>query len=362
MRPRLKPILRRVERDHRTLQFGVHPSHAVMLTEVEPAVRELIDGLDGSRPLRQVVAESGLGAKATCELIAMLTEHGLIEDAASWPGALAELDVAERDRLRPELDRLSLVSSDGGMGTLARRRAAQVRVYGAGRIGAQVTTLLAAAGVGHICVVDPGTARPEDLVPGGLGRSAVGMPREDGAVARVREIAPEVNAWPGRIASRLTDGAAQPDLVILAPVTPLDPVLVHELLAERIPHLLAAAFEGHGTIGPLVVPGSTACLNCLDHTRRDADPCWPKVSARLGGHPPGEIACDAALSSLVAAKAAGYALSFLDRAHAETEATADVTNGTVHVFPDGRWRRRSWQPHPDCGCGREDVASLRMVA
>ncbi|MFC0866240.1 ThiF family adenylyltransferase [Sphaerimonospora cavernae] len=358
MRPRLKPVLRRVERDDRTLQFGVHPSHAIMLAEVEPAVRRLIDRLDGSRTLEQIVAESDLGEDATRELVGMLAAHGLIEDAAVPPGPLANLDRAERDRLRPELDRLALTSADGGMGALTRRRAARVRIYGAGRVGAQVTSLLAAAGVGHICVVDPGTARPQDVAPGGLGRQEIGMPREDGAVAVAMRIAPDVNAWPGRAASRPADRAPHPDLVVLAPVGPLDPLLVRELTAEGITHLPATAFEGHGSVGPLVVPGRPLCLGCLDLTRRDRDPSWPLVTARIGGHPPGEIACDGVLSSLVAAQAAGYALRYLDGA----DMAEDVTNGTLHVLPDGRWRRRSWEPHPDCGCSRNPISSLRMVA
>lgn len=389
MRPRLKPALRRIERDGRTLQFGVHPLRAVVLTGVEPPVRRLIDGLDGTRGLRQAVAESGLDEASAREVVTRLAAHGLIEDAAARPEPLADLSPDERDRLRPDLDRLSLTSSDGGMAAFAARRAARVRVYGAGRVGAQVVTLLAAAGVGHLCVVDPGTARPRDVVPGGLGRHETGMrgksnpgtagprdvvpgvprqdrpgtaaqrglsgapahpeagmSREEAAVLAARRIFPAVNAWPGRSASRLSDGV-RPDLVILAPTGPLDTLLVHELVTEGVPHLLVCAFEGHGSVGPFVVPGLTACLRCLDRTRRDRDPSWPLVTARLGGYPAGEIACDVTLSCLVAAQAAGQALAYLDQ--------GQVTRDAWDVFPDWRWRRRACEPHPDCGCVPKDA-------
>ncbi|MEV0623850.1 hypothetical protein AB0I81_61765 [Nonomuraea sp. NPDC050404] len=136
---------------------------------------------------------------------------------------------------------------------------------------------------------------------------------------------------------------------------PLDMLLVNELLDLRIPHLLVSAFEGHGTVGPLVLPEDTACLHCLDLTRRDLDANWPIVTARLGGYPPGEIACDAALSSLVAAAAAGHALAFLDGRKPV------VTNGTMEVTPDWRWRRRPWSTHPQCRCMRNNPYSLTMV-
>ncbi|WP_162794973.1 ThiF family adenylyltransferase [Nonomuraea lactucae] len=153
----------------------------------------------------------------------------------------------------------------------------------------------------------------------------------------------------------LGDGSQRPDLVILAPVAPLDRVLVNELNELGIPHLLASAFEGHGSVGPLVLPGRTACLHCVDLARRDTDPAWPVVAARLGGYPPGEIACDTTMATLVAAAAVGHALAFLDGRG------STVTNGTSEVMPDWRWRSNSWPPHPECRCMRNNPCSLTMV-
>ncbi|TMR03853.1 hypothetical protein ETD86_53745 [Nonomuraea turkmeniaca] len=153
----------------------------------------------------------------------------------------------------------------------------------------------------------------------------------------------------------LGDRSDRPDLVILAPVSPMDGVLVNELTCLGIPHLLASAFEGHGTVGPLVLPGETACLHCLDLTRRDHDPDWPIVTARLGGYPPGEIACDTTLAALVAAEATGHALAHLDGRESA------VTNSTMDVSPDWRWETQAWRMHPECRCMRNNPYSLRMV-
>jgi hypothetical protein len=131
--------------------------------------------------------------------------------------------------------------------------------------------------------------------------------------------------------------------------------MVNELLDLGIPHLLASAFEGYGSVGPLVLPGRTACLHCVDLARRDSDPAWPVVTARLGGYPPGEIACDTALATMVAAATAGHALAYLD-GHGST-----VTNGTSEVMPDRQWIQGTWHPHPECRCMRNNPGSLRMV-
>ncbi|MEV4189248.1 thiamine biosynthesis protein ThiF, partial [Streptosporangium canum] len=184
----------------------------------------------------------------------------------------------------------------------------------------------------------------------------VGMSRQDGAVAVARALAPEVTAWTGDGVPHLADGARRPDLAILAPVEPLDGLLVGELVAWKVPHLLVTAFEGSGSVGPMVLPGQSTCLQCLDLIRRDRDPGWPVVSARLGGFPAGEIACGTVMSTLVAAAAAGHALALLDGGE------PSVTNGTMDVLPDWRWKRRSWSVHPQCRCFRNDMGSLTMVA
>lgn len=186
-------------------------------------------------------------------------------------------------------------------------------------------------------------------MPAEVGSRWDGVEHEDDESVR----RPSVNAMAG--GPYLGDQSDRPDLVILAPVAPLDGVLVNELTALGIPHLLASAFEGHGTVGPLVLPGKTACLHCLDLTRRDRDPMWPIVTARLGGYPPGEIACDVTLAALVAAAVAGHALAYLDGRESA------VTNGTMDVTPDWRWKRRSWTIHPQCRCMRNNPYSLRMV-
>ncbi|MCA2190710.1 ThiF family adenylyltransferase [Nonomuraea cavernae] len=361
MRPRVKPALKRILRDEQTLQLGVHPGRAVLLTGLTRSVRQWLDGLDGSRDLGQTLlaaSAAGLAEQEARGLLDQLTARGVVHDAAT---VLAkELPLAERDRLAPDLDALDLASTapEGAAAALAVRRRARVRVYGAGRVGAQVVTLLAACGVGDIRVIDPGPVRVRDLTPGGLTWAEAGMSRQDGAVAVARRLMPGDGATSSSGVRAggpyLGDRTERPDLVILAPVGPLDGVLVSELTTLGIAHLLVSAFEGHGSVGPLVLPGRTACLHCLDLTRRDGDPDWPIVTARLGGYPPGEIACDTTLAALMAASVTGHALAYLDGREAA------VTNGTVDVMPDWHWKTRPWSPHPECRCMRNNPYSLRM--
>jgi len=120
------------------------------------------------------------------------------------------------------------------------------------------------------------------------------------------------------------------------------------LAMKLVPHLAVSASEAIGVVGPLVLPGRSACLRCLDLTRAERDPAWPlilaQLSAQAGADPPG---CDTVLATMVAAQAVAQALAFIDQ---DGQAPA-VTNGTLElVLPGWQWRRRTWQPHPRCEC------------
>jgi len=120
------------------------------------------------------------------------------------------------------------------------------------------------------------------------------------------------------------------------------------LTQKLVPHLAVSASEAIGVVGPLVLPGQSACLRCLDLTRAERDPAWPlilaQLSAQASADPPG---CDTVLATTVAAQAVAQALAFID----EDGRAPAVTNGTLElVLPGWQWRRRTWPPHPRCGC------------
>ena len=106
--------------------------------------------------------------------------------------------------------------------------------------------------------------------------------------------------------------------------------------------------DGLGLVGPLVLPGRTACLRCLDLHLAAADPCWPTVAAALvglvGTAGPATVAATAAL-------AAEQALTALD-ASAAAGPPPPTLDGVLELDTRrGGLRRRHWPPHPGCSCG-----------
>lgn len=310
MRPALKPGLLPVWRNRDTVQIGIDPRRAVALTGMRRA-GALLRLLDGSRDRAQILAAArdlGISPETADRVITLLAAAGALHDFPA--GTYRTMPPGARARLMPELATAGLAHGygDGGAQVLARRQDACVRVEGMSRVGLCLATLLTDSGIGLVVSAEAGAA------PGtGLGR--------------------------------------RPDLVILADTHRRD--RPDALMREQLPHLAAAASEAIGVVGPLVLPGRSACLRCLDLTRADRDPAWPMILAQLtdgGAEPP---ACDTVLAAAAAAQAAAQALAFIDR----STPAGTVINGTLElVLPDWRWRRRTWQPHDRCGCGRRSTS------
>lgn len=370
MRPALKAGLRPLWRDRDTLQLGVDPRRATALTSLgkAAAVVSLLDGSRDRAEVTRVAREYGIPPAATEHVLGLLTAAGVLDD---FPLSLHKsLPDPLRARLGPELACASLAygDTDGGARTISRRRAAFVRVYGAGRVGACVAALLAASGVARVSCRDNAETGYADLAPGGLGMEDIGMPRAAGAARAVRRAAPET-----RVAD---DATRRPALAVLA--GPADPLHAAALMEAGIPHLAVRADEAIGVVGPLVTPGRSACLRCIDLTKAERDPAWPLILAQTSGWAPAtasaatrdaptaavpeaegsQRACGSVLAAATAALAAAQALTFIDDA-----GTSPATeNGTLElVQPDWRWRRRTWLPHAACACGADrDAARARL--
>src|SRR3954447_7343243 len=87
-RPLLNLALRRVGRDHDTLQLGIEPRHAVVLRGVSRADEGVLELLDGSRDLEAVVAaaaQSGVDELSVRRLLVTLARARALDDGALQP-------------------------------------------------------------------------------------------------------------------------------------------------------------------------------------------------------------------------------------------------------------------------------------
>jgi hypothetical protein len=220
-----------------------------------------------------------------------------------------------------------------------RRAGSTVVVHGGGPLAVGVVLGLASAGVGTVHTVTSGAVLAGDLGTGYVDADR-GRDRARATASALARLRPGATTGP-------PPQRAAADLVVLADASAPDPVLVAQLHAAGTPHLAVRVRDGAGVVGPLVLPGRTTCLGCLEVERCARDPAWPAAAARLTGVP--GRACTACVVA-TAGLATAQALVALDGPG--SAAGPPVLEATLELDADaGTIVRRAWAPHPDCRCG-----------
>lgn len=121
----------------------------------------------------------------------------------------------------------------------------------------------------------------------------------------------------------------------------LDPRQAAALMAADITHLPIEVAGDRAEVGPLVVPGATACLSCRHARRTEADEQWPLLAAQLLGRE--RIRTDTAIlleAALLAARLLRGAPGTDPRASLSVTISSADARRTWHVH----------RPHVRCLC------------
>ncbi|QRP44934.1 hypothetical protein [Amycolatopsis sp. FDAARGOS 1241] len=321
--PTLLQGLHVLERGGGEIQIGLDPRHGVVAGRLEPSVVELVRRLDGRRHLDTLLAESEHLDQLRL-LLKQLTALGLVTEA---PTPTAK---------RVETGFWSLRARHHQTALTERRRQSLVTVRGDGRIAVAVAVLLANAGIGHIDVRASGTVGEADL-GSGLTTAELGVPHRRAVLNVLARVAPDVTT--GRNHHRT------PDVVILTDALVPAPELVAELVDAGVPHLPAKVRDGTPIVGPLVVPGRSACLRCCDLHRTDLDAAWPRLASQL-------VDVDQRPDLGAVQSCAALAVAQALRVLSPSTEPPPSWNSTMELDAfEGRLRHRYWEPHPDCDCG-----------
>jgi bacteriocin biosynthesis cyclodehydratase domain-containing protein len=295
--------------------LGLDPRTALVVDDLPPPLARMLDEL--AAPVDRV----GLLARAV--------QRGADRDAAE-------------ELLRSLVDAGALIDAEGPERVARQRAAAAVTVLGGGQLAAGVAVGLALAGVGSVWIdVDAEVMVQASDLGTGLLDSDRGRPAVEAIAGAVRRVAPGTSA--GRPPAR-----AAPDLCVLADAVVPEPTRLVALHRDRVAHLPVRLRDGTGLVGPLVLPGRSACLGCVELHRCASDPGWPTVSAQLVGRPGrGGPAAAAATAALGVAQV----LAALDAAGGGETATPPVLGAALELdLVSGELLHRPWSAHPDCTC------------
>ena len=255
------------------------------------------------------------------------------------------------ERLAVDSDRLSASYRVNGSAIVRRRSRAAVEINGLGRIGSLLARTLAGAGVGTLVLADPGAVLPSDIGPG-YPLTDQGMLRAQAVKRHIYRLDPTIQVLTARGAAP-GQRPAHPDLAVWVGTPPgagrpAGP-------ASEQPHLGVTVQETGVDVGPLVVPGLTPCLECLDRHLADGNSTWYSAADALRRQqveaaPAGEETAGAVLA---AGAAAGQVLAFLDAVVQPSTWSAVLVLRSADGYPG----LKKLTFHPDCGCRLQQRSS-----
>ena len=244
-------------------------------------------------------------------------------------------------RLAPETNLVAWQSNkvNSSKATVIDRAKFSILVFGSNRLALSIYTLLLASGFSSTKLIDrirPINEISADLVCGAsIKTSDIGLKSSE-VLAELKRNS-QLNfvdeaPFPSVPAFIISTSATQPDYI-------------QRWLSEAIPHLLIGnLIEGQIEVGPIVIPGKSPCLQCLELWRSEQNPNYQKLNLLTSIAAPLEISAGAV--SAIAGLAVLHTCEFAATARSKligAVANVDLLNP---LTPEMQY----WQPHKDCGC------------
>ncbi|MEN9752535.1 MAG: hypothetical protein RL670_226 [Actinomycetota bacterium] len=292
---------------------------------------------DIDSPTERLIASLTLGIPDN-QLETLMRQLKLTDvDAKQLLESLAPLlltaDMAQPSELElrdGELVRTTLVNQSDGYAKLADRASRRVWINHLNAAGAAIATGLAQARFTKLST--PDSAAVDQADSGTFWSVVQGVPRVSALNYQLRQ-----SNIPAEVTLASLETA---ELAIFVEQLCLLPSQYAPLMNRGVPHL-AVVFDPEGvTISPLIVPGKTACLYCLELHRIAIDPDWPVIASQLVSNQTNFD--DIAARAIAAAKTISVLTAWVDRGLVSNGLRWDAATGAIEIV--------TATPHPDCDC------------
>jgi molybdopterin-synthase adenylyltransferase len=263
----------------------------LLIAEPRPLDRRLLallrDDYRTQSELRAAVQSAGLDPDGVAAAVADLEQAGVLERRSLDTAGLGARELARYDRQLIYFADLA----EAGQSVFelqARLHRARVAVLGCGGLGCWVASGLACAGVGSLLLIDDDRVEISNLNRQLLfGEADIGHLKVEAAAKRLLAFNSQLEVIP---VTRRVRGAADlqavlevgADLIVSTADWPPHelPRWVNEVsLGTGIPWIGAGQFPPRLRVGPLVVPGQSACLECLEAATRSSFDLYDELSA-----------------------------------------------------------------------------------
>ena len=318
-------------------------------------IKSIVAAFDGKKSAQEIAEALAISTEIVCEVISQLLSAGLIDYLVTpivAPGRFKEQDqsadagyIQLQSKITPELSATTWIPgvNDGGVEVLTNRRLALIEISGENRVATQLYGLLLASGVTQTKMAsasrrDRARIGNQDMCAGLLTSGDVGSNFQHTLEDKARELA----LFPSKDKSVAED---IPEVFLKIFIGNGHEALIAQSMSEDEIHLIVAAPDGPSIdVGPLVIPGKSACSRCVTLARSDQHSLSREIDIFRSTHT--ELEIPVSISHFVAAQIASEILRFIDTKKSALISTRVRTNYLDVCNPQHiRFAR-----HPLCGC------------
>ena len=318
-------------------------------------IRTIIAAFDGKKSAQEIAEALAIDSEIVSQVVGQLLSAGLIDYLVTQivaPGRFKEQDQSSdagyiqlQSKITPELSATTWITgiNDGGVEVLTYRRMALIEISGENRVATQLYGILLASGVTQTKMAsasrrDRARIGNQDMCAGLLTSSDVGSNFQHTLEDKARELA----LFPSKDKSSADE---IPEVFLKVFIGNGHEALIAQSMSEDEIHLIVAAPDGPSIdIGPLVIPGKSACSRCVTLARSDQHSLSREIDIFRSTHT--ELEIPVTVAHFVAAQIASEILRFIDTKKSALISTRVRTNYLDICNPQHiRFAR-----HPLCGC------------
>ena len=318
-------------------------------------IRTIIAAFDGKKSSQEIAEALAIDCEIVSQVVGQLLSAGLIDYLVTQivaPGRFKEQDQSSdagyiqlQSKITPELSATTWIPgvNDGGVQVLTKRRSALIEISGENRVATQLYGILLASGVTQTKMAsaarrDRARIGNQDLCAGLLTNSDVGSNFQHTLEDKARELA----LFPSKDKSSADE---VPEVFLRVFIGNGHEALIAQSMSEDEVHLIVSAPDGPSIdIGPLVIPGKSACSRCITLARSDQHPLSREIDIFRSTHT--ELEIPVSVAHFVAAQIASEILRFIDTKKSALISTR-VRNNYLDVCNPQHIR---FARHPLCGC------------
>lgn len=265
----INPALAKIWIDGNTRQFGV--GRAVQLENLSESQLRILDYLEQGVADNQARLIPKMAMVTDSQVNKLLQRVSPLLIKTSSFG----LDQAEIEKRFTEIMRLLLLGSKDPAAALKKRASAKVFLNRFDRVGLIAIRALSAAGIGTVFTTDQKRVHISDTLELGYPSHAQGLSRISSAKSLLG------NNSNLQLHSRISEPFDLTDIALLISSDVILPRSYQTWMARDVAHISIVFDESGAQVSPMIHPGVTACLACIEKHRLANEKNWDIIAPQL---------------------------------------------------------------------------------